>query len=98
MNIGMEPEIGDRQHRPLQPPVDHPARHRRSIPQGAPGATGASGPRGPAGKIELVTCKPVTTGKRKHKKTVQKCSSKLTSAPVKFTTAGSLITAHARRP
>jgi hypothetical protein len=30
----------------------------------------------------------VTTGKGKHKKTVQKCTTKLTSSPVKFKTSG----------
>jgi Glycine rich protein/Abnormal spindle-like microcephaly-assoc'd, ASPM-SPD-2-Hydin len=73
-----------------------------ALPQGPPGTngtngtngkTGATGRRGPAGEIELVTCKPVTKGKGKHKKTVQKCSTKLTSSPVKFTTAGDLIAA-----
>jgi hypothetical protein len=60
---------------------------------GTNGKTGATGPRGPAGKIELVTCKPVTKGNGKHKKIVQKCSTKLTSSPVKFTTAGDRIAA-----
>lgn len=63
------------------------------LPQGPPGKTGATGPRGPAGEIELVTCKLVTKGKGKHKKTTQKCSSKLTSKPVKFTTARDLSSA-----
>jgi hypothetical protein len=52
------------------------------------GAPGPPGPPGPAGQVELVTCKSVTTGKGKHKKTVQKCTTKLTSSPVKFTTSG----------
>jgi hypothetical protein len=60
------------------------------LPQGPPGKTG---PRGPAGKIELVTCKPVTKGKGKHKKTTQKCTTKLTSKPVKFKTGGDVSTA-----
>jgi hypothetical protein len=54
---------------------------------GVPGATGAAGPPGPAGEVELVTCKSVTTGTGKHKQTVQKCTTKLTSSPVKFTAA-----------
>jgi hypothetical protein len=54
---------------------------------GVAGATGAAGPPGPAGKVELVTCKSVTTGTGKHKRTVQKCTTKLTSSPVKFTAA-----------
>jgi hypothetical protein len=61
-----------------------------TLPQGPPGKTG---PRGPAGKIELVTCKRVTKGKGKHKKTTQKCSTKLTSKPVKFKTAGDVSSA-----
>jgi virginiamycin B lyase len=46
---------------------------------GQNGATGQTGPRGPGGEIELVTC--VT--KNRHKK----CTTKLVSNPVKFTTA-----------
>jgi hypothetical protein len=66
------------------------------LPQGPPGSngkTGATGPRGPAGEIELVTCKAVTKGKGKHKKTTQKCTTKLTSKPVKFKTAADVSTA-----
>jgi hypothetical protein len=62
---------------------------------GAPGQTGATGPvgpRGPAGKIELVVCNKVTktvgSGKRKHKVTVQKCTTRLVSGTVKFTIDG----------
>ena len=40
-----------------------------------------------------MTCKAVTTGKGKHKKTVQKCTSKLTSSPVTFTTAATAAAA-----
>jgi virginiamycin B lyase len=61
-----------------------------TLPQGPRGKTGA---RGPTGKIELVTCKPVTKGKGKHKKTTQKCTTKLTSKPVKFKTAGDVSSA-----
>ena len=60
---------------------------------GAPGAPGAVGPRGPAGAVELVTCKTVRTGTAKHRKTVQRCTTKLTSSPVKFTTAGAVTAA-----
>jgi Collagen triple helix repeat (20 copies)/Kelch motif len=56
-------------------------------PLGLTGAQGLLGPTGSAGQIELVTCKPATTGKGKHKKTLLKCTTKLTSSPVKFTTA-----------
>jgi hypothetical protein len=55
--------------------------------QGPAGTPGPAGPQGAAGQIELVSCKPVTTGSGKRKKTVQKCTAKLTSSPVKFTTA-----------
>jgi hypothetical protein len=48
---------------------------------GAPGSAGAQGPAGPAGKVELVTCKKVA------KK--QKCTAKLVSGTVSFTTSGS---------
>jgi hypothetical protein len=55
---------------------------------GVDGANGATGPQGPAGKVELVICKPITTGAGKHGKTVEKCTTKLTSSPVSFTTTG----------
>jgi hypothetical protein len=64
---------------------------------GAQGPAGTNGAQGPAGQVELVTCTPLTTGKGKHKKTVQKCTSKLTSSPVKFTTAGTAMTADLSR-
>jgi sugar lactone lactonase YvrE len=63
------------------------------LPQGPPGKAGATGPRGPAGEIELVTCRAVTKGKGKHKKTTQKCTTKLTSKPVKFKTAADVSSA-----
>lgn len=65
-----------------------------SLPQGPPGATGATGqqgPRGPAGKIELVTCKPVKKIVKGRRRTVQKCTAKLVSGTVKFTTASRLV-------
>jgi DNA-binding beta-propeller fold protein YncE len=49
-------------------------------PVGEKGAGGAPGPQGPAGKIELVTCKTV--------KGKQRCTAKLISGTVKFTTTG----------
>jgi streptogramin lyase len=53
---------------------------------GAAGATGSTGPAGAAGKVELVTCK-TTTRKVHHKTRKQtKCTTKLVSGPVKFTT------------
>lgn len=48
--------------------------------KGAPGPAGAQGPAGPAGEVELVTCKKVA------KK--QKCTAKLVSGTVSFTTLG----------
>lgn len=54
------------------------------------GPTGPTGPAGPAGKIELVTCKTVTThvGKGRHRRKVhhRRCTTRLVSGPVKFTT------------
>lgn len=52
-------------------------------PPGPQGATGAQGPQGPPGKIELVTCKPVTV----RGKTTEQCTTKLVSKPVKFKVA-----------
>jgi hypothetical protein len=49
-------------------------------PTGAQGPAGARGPAGPSGKVELVTCKKV--------KGKQRCTGKLVSGTVKFTTAG----------
>ena len=49
-------------------------------PQGSIGPAGPTGSQGPAGRVELVTCKTV---KRK-----QRCTTKLVSGPVTFTTAG----------
>ena len=58
---------------------------------GATGATGSQGPEGPPGQIELVVCKAmkktVTTHGHKHKVKVQKCTTRLVSGTVKFTTA-----------
>ena len=56
--------------------------------QGPIGATGATGARGPGGKVELVTCKTVTKTAKGHKRKVQKCTGKLVSGTVKFTTKG----------
>ena len=60
---------------------------------GANGTDGTNGTQGPAGQIELVTCKSVTTGKGKHRKTVQKCATKLTSSPITFTTTETRVVA-----
>jgi hypothetical protein len=59
-------------------------------PQGPPGLagqTGVAGPRGPAGQIELVTCQQVTVKVKHRQATREKCSGRLVSGPVKFTTA-----------
>lgn len=49
-------------------------------PAGVQGPTGPRGPAGPAGKVELVTCKKVN-GK-------QRCTTKLVSGTLKFSTSG----------
>jgi hypothetical protein len=64
-------------------------------------AVGPTGGQGPAGDIELVTCKSVTVTVKKKvkgkttkvKKTEQKCTGKLASGTVKFTSTGSIVTA-----
>ncbi len=60
---------------------------------GTNGTDGANGLQGPAGQVELVTCKSFTTGKGKHRKTVQKCATNLTSSPITFTTTGTRVVA-----
>jgi hypothetical protein len=60
---------------------------------GADGTAGTNGTQGPAGQIELVTCQLVTTGKGKHRKTVQKCTTKLTTSPITFTAAAPRVVA-----
>ena len=63
---------------------------------GAAGATGATGPRGeqgPAGRIELVTCKPVTKIVKGQPHTVQQCTTKLVSGTVKFATTPGVVRA-----
>ena len=71
-----------------------------SLPQGLTGqqgATGAQGPpgstgaRGPAGKVELITCKTVTKRVKGHLRKVQRCTGKLVSGTVKFTTTGAVV-------
>jgi hypothetical protein len=68
---------------------------------GATGPTGATGASGPAGKIELVVCnkvkKSVTTNGHKHTVTVQKCTTKLVSGPVKFTSDRRALSARISR-
>lgn len=65
-------------------------------PAGPQGPAGAQGPAGPAGKVQLVTCSPVTKtikvqGKSKKVK-LKKCTTKLVSGVVKFTATSSRAT------
>lgn len=60
---------------------------------GITGATGQTGPAGPAGKIELVSCRRVKKGKKKGKRTVESCSSRLVSGTVRFVVSGRIVTA-----
>ncbi len=66
-------------------------------PPGPPGPSGATGKQGAAGKVELVVCKQVKVKKRgkgkKGKKTEQKCTGKLVSGTVKFTSTGKIVKA-----
>ena len=61
--------------------------------RGSTGLKGARGSQGPPGEVELVTCKSHTKGTGKHRKIVQKCTTKLMSFPVTITTAGASIAA-----
>ena len=68
--------------------------------QGPPGPPGPSGGAGPAGKVELVVCKQVKVARhgkgkkgKKGKKTEQKCTGKLVSGTVKFTSTGKVVKA-----
>ena len=54
-------------------------------PTGATGTTGATGPMGPTGSVELVSCKPVAKSRR-GRGTAQRCTTRLVSGTVKFTT------------
>jgi hypothetical protein len=64
-------------------------------PQGPPGPSGATGKQGAAGRVELVVCKQVKVKKhgkgKKGKKTEQKCTGKLVSGTVKFTSTGKVV-------
>ena len=57
---------------------------------GPAGATGATGSQGPAGQIQLVTCKVVTVKVKGKAVKRKKCTSKLVSGPVKFTTSSAV--------
>ena len=54
-------------------------------PAGAQGPAGPQGPAGAAGKVQLVTCKTVVKKVKGKRKKVKVCTTKLVSAPVKFT-------------
>jgi hypothetical protein len=56
---------------------------------GLAGPQGAPGPQGPAGKVELVICKTV--------KAKQRCTTKLVSGTVRFTTSGLAVQARLSR-
>jgi virginiamycin B lyase len=58
--------------------------------QGATGPRGATGPAGPAGragKVELITCKTAVKKIHGHRRTVKKCTGRLVSGTIKFTSA-----------
>ncbi len=55
---------------------------------GAAGPAGATGARGKDGRIQLVTCKSVTVKVKGKKVKRKKCTTKLVSGTVKFTTKG----------
>jgi hypothetical protein len=62
---------------------------------GTNGMDGTNGMQGSPGQVELVTCQSVTTGKGKGKrrKTIQKCTTKLTSSPINFTATETRVAA-----
>jgi hypothetical protein len=60
-----------------------------SLPQGP---QGEQGPPGPAGKVELITCRTITKTVRHHRHKITKCTGKLVSGPIKFTTASAHAT------
>lgn len=64
---------------------------------GAKGATGATGPAGPAGKVEVIVCKPTTKTVKGHRRTAQRCTGRLVSGTVKFTTATAATSARVSR-
>jgi hypothetical protein len=68
---------------------------------GASGGTGATGPQGSAGQIELVLCKKitktVTTHGHKHEVSVRKCTTRLVSGVLKFTTVANDLRASVAR-
>ena len=66
-------------------------------PVGPAGRTGATGPRGPAGKVELVTCKTVTTTVHHKRRTHKSCTVRLVSGTVRFTTATAAVRASLAR-
>ena len=61
------------------------------------GRIGATGPRGPADKVELVTCKTVTTTVHHRRRTHKSCTVRLVSGTVSFTTATAAVRASLAR-
>ena len=55
-------------------------------PPGQQGSTGPPGPPGPTGNVELISCKTVTKTINGRRRKVQKCTGRLVSGTVKFTT------------
>jgi hypothetical protein len=62
-------------------------------PQGPAGATGSEGAAGKNGEVELVTCRSARTDRGRHDKTVERCTTMLTSSPATITTGGAPIPA-----
>jgi len=60
---------------------------------GISGAQGPAGVQGPAGETELLMCKAARTGKGKHMKTIQRCTTRPTSSPISTTTTGPTVAA-----
>lgn len=56
-------------------------------PTGPSGPQGSTGPQGPAGQLELVKCKAVVRKVAGKRRTVEQCTGKLVSGPVKFKTS-----------
>jgi hypothetical protein len=78
-----------------------PANHGPQGTTGQQGPPGQNGAQGPPGRIELVVCKKTTrtTTKngKKHTSTVQHCTARLVSGPVKFTINGATLGASVSR-
>lgn len=68
-----------------------------SGPAGPSGATGTPGRAGANGKVELVQCETVTKKVKGKKKTSVRCTTRLVSGPVKFTTTPAAVEARLSR-